>query len=476
MRFRPFSLRRAQTVGICLAGLLLAPLQVWAQGGVRPERPNRALFGGGYGDTEHSLIATAQLGAGTGVTGGDGQEATDPEGEPSLTTPASSSFANWNGALVYSVSRRRFSLETGISRSSSYFPTEAEFEGSGVRSATGVNANLQAQVRTRTSIHAGYAMSREPLSVLSLLPRLDGGAASPLLPLDYYIGGGASVDYVRQSATLDVTHNVSRRASLSLGYSAHQARLGEEQGRWRGGFAGSLSYGISRGVALRAGYGLEEFVVADRPTELPVFPIDGPEGEPVETSATAPEPTLRRVRGQWLDLGIDFSRELSVSRRTRLSLNTGSKMMGDLDRRRFEVVGSAALTREIGRSWSTALGYERNVGFVDALDRVAFTEGLTGSLSGLFGRRVSLAADTGVSRGHVGSASEQNTYMAYRAGGGLTIGLARTIGMGIHYSYYRYRFDELVAPEAFPATALSRQTVRVSFDLLAPIFVRARRP
>jgi opacity protein-like surface antigen len=85
--------------------------------------------------------------------------------------------------------------------------------------------------------------------------------------------------------------------------------------------------------------------------------------------------------------------------------------------------------------------------------------------------------DGGGSRGEISGGTVDNSFGVYRAGAGMTVGLTQSLGIGVRYSYFRYRFDMAnQVPTVFPGTELSRHAIRVSLDLFAPLYTRARRP
>src|SRR5690606_24099184 len=111
--------------------------------------------------------------------------------------------------------------------------------------------------------------------------------------------------------------------------------------RWRNGVRGFYRRRFTQGLSMRLGYGYERFTTEEQLGELM---------------------RSRPIQGHWFDVGVDYSRDatINLTRRTTLSFDMGTKMLADIDRRRFDVVGSAVLHREIGRTWSAALAYNRN--------------------------------------------------------------------------------------------------------------------
>lgn len=442
--------RRTLSVALLVTGLMASPAVAQDIPGVaRPDRPNRALFGGGYGATEQSLVFTGQLGGGVGTNGRTEGNETGGAGDL-FAEGRSSASANLDGTLAYAMARRRLSLGASATSSSRYFP-EA---GGTYTSAQDGRMDLRVETGPRTLFTVSGGASREPLSALSLLPGLEDAAALPLLPLDYGIGDGRVV-YVRQDVSADLVHNLSQRASLGVGYHGNRSSItGGDAARWSSGVNGVFTYALARGLALRLGYGVNETAYA--------------------SSDDAPE---RRVRYHRIDAGVDFNRALSISRRTTLTVSTGTLVMNERDRRRYEVVGSAILRREIGRSWYSSVAYTRDVELLDVLAAPTFTESVTANINGLLGRRVRVFGDGGGSRGEISGGTVDNSFGVYRAGAGMTVGLTQSLGIGVRYSYFRYRFDMAnQVPTVFPGTELSRHAIRVSLDLFAPLYTRARRP
>lgn len=433
-------------VGVCL-GAGSAGAQ---QPGVnRPERPNRALFGGGYSATDQSLVFNGQAGGGASFIVDQQDAGVSPS--PVLEPRSFSSFASFDGTLAYTVGRERIGMSASAGSSTRYFP---ESGGIWAHGQTG-EVSLRLQATRRTSLSARFGVAREPLSALALLPGLKDDGSLPLTSLDYGIGPDSLI-YLRQDAMVSLSHSLTSRAMVDVGYHLNRAFVSERQiDRWSGGFLAGLGYNIGRGLALRLGYGLDESVY--------------------EASGNGDE--TRTIRQHRIDAGVDFNRALSISRRTTVAFRTGSMVLRDAGRTRYELVGSAALRREIGRSWFSSLTYNRDVEFVEVLTQPAFTDSLTGTVSGSIGRRVGITADAGVMRGEVGVAVTTNTYVVQRAGAGLTYGLTNALGLSVRYSFFNYSFagDEGL-PGGLPQSGLARQAVRVSLDFIAPLFSRMRRP
>jgi len=71
-------------------------------------------------------------------------------------------------------------------------------------------------------------------------------------------------------------------------------------------------------------------------------------------------------------------------------------------------VGTAILTRQIGRSWSSYVAYNRSAGFNALFARPVISDNVTAGLNGLIARRVQFGSIIGLSRGNVGFSGPAN--------------------------------------------------------------------
>ncbi len=427
----------------CMASVMVWHAALGAQGRPPSDRSERALFGGGYGATGHSLILGGQAGAGASTGSRRGEDGTDS---------GSSQSATWDGTLAYSLGRGGLELGADARSSARYFLSAR----GATATANSGRLNVSFSPGQRTQVFARGGIVREPLSALAFLPGFEDDQVVPIDPLDYSIGEAPLV-LVRKDVSVGINQNLSRRTTVSFSYYASEADGGGESDagidRWTGGFLGSLRHAVGRDLGVRIGYGL-----------------DTAEYQP---SDAAPAVKVRRHR---IDLGVDYGRSLSISRRTTLSFSTGSMVLADEGHHRYEIVGSAVLRHQMGRTWQSSLEYTRDAGFLDVLTKPAFVQSLTSTVSGRVGGRLRVFGDAGASEGQVGGVISSSDYALYRVGGGLSVDFARLFGVGVRYSYFRYRLsgeDDLVGGLS---SSFSRQTIRIGLEMSAPLFVRSRRP
>jgi hypothetical protein len=157
----------------------------------------------------------------------------------------------------------------------------------------------------------------------------------------------------------------------------------------------------------------------------------------------------------------------------------------------------------IGRSWSTGVFYRRNADFVEGITGIVQTDSVGTYLGGQLGRRMSVNAQAGATRGGIGL-ENQNPFTTYFAGAGTSIAVSREVGIGVNYSYYRSEFasgDFLLTPglQNYQGHSVSTslgwrylqfgvaysrshylsnrdQSLTASVSLFAPLFARTRRP
>ena len=457
-----------------LTGLVEAP--AFAQGPTdgRPSRPYRGLFGGGYGNTDQSLMLNASFGSGydDNVLLG----AVGPQG--AVQGPKTASVVDdISGNLSYSLSRKRASLaisgggsETAYqSLPNPWYPT------------IGVSATGSFLATSRTRISIAESIGYRPLSLLPVLPLL---ATTSFLadktfiskadtalanlgdqPLDVQPravnsvsadSGAVSTNYTSWSTAASVSHSLTRRISLSLNAGDQQSTSPSHTFDLSIQSVGaSMSVAIAKGLDLRAGYG---------------------EQRAVYQLGTGHEQT---VPSHNIDVGLALNRALSISRRLTLSFSSGLSSFagqGAFGRTGYFVSGGATLVREIGRTWSASVGYSRSVNYIEIFREPVFTDNAVASVGGFINHRVQLSSSVGTGRGTVGLADPNGGFKSSYVTTGATIGITRLLGTSISYSYYRYNFEAGVILPVGVARQTDRQDLRAALVFTAPLFTRTRKP
>jgi opacity protein-like surface antigen len=357
------------------------------------------------------------------------------------------------GSLAYTLSRTKVTVGASASSSVRYYPSlEARQYVSGHSGSIGTTVH----VSPRTAFSANGTVSYQPFSFTNMFP------ATIVGPLDEPVVGAitepdldqasTTTSYLSTAGTASFSQRLARRVMFSLAYSyqaSETAFFGDHYTHHGGN--GSFSVSLSRGLALRLGYGYQE--------------------ARFDSGAD-------KQSSQSYDVGLDFNRALSFSRRTTLQFSTGS--MGVSDGRgntSYRVIGSAHLNHEVGRTWLASAGYDRNLQFVDTILQPVFSDSVNGTFGGLLNRRTQVNLGVRGSIGGVASGqSANNDYDTYLGSAGLSFAVSRNVNLGADYTYYRYRFDSGVPLPPGVAHNVDRQSIRGSVSFWAPLFTRSRRP
>jgi hypothetical protein len=437
------------------------------QQGARPraERPYRGLFGGGVGDAQQLLDITLLVGA--GVVEGVPVDALDPllppqGAEPSVDADTSiagsavsfgsserRTYGNVMTRLSYALTRPRVSVGATAATEGRYFRTATPEYVGDYNGALGVS--LQMSERLEVRVNQGVAV--HPYTALALpAPLMD-----PLLGGMSLAGQDVATrreDYVSYMGGGDLAYMLSPRSSLSFSHSYHASDFTTEASDlFSRATSGRLRVGVSRGLGLRLGYGLNE-----------------------GRYATATGPTV--VRAHTLDAGVDFNRAISFSRRTRVAFATGTAALADGGRTTFHLVGNASVTQEIGRTWDLSVAFNRGFQFVERFREPFFSDSMTAGVSGLVTRR--LQARSGIS-GTFGNTDVTGgggdfRYHTYQTASALVLALSRHVGFQIEHVYYLHRFAAATPLAPGLARDLDRHGLRANVILWAPLVYRARRP
>jgi hypothetical protein len=410
----------------------------------RPERPYRGLFGGGVGNAEQLLTVNVSLGAGYDDNifgdGGTGGVSSDPR------TARGGSYGVLSGGVSYSLDRRRIAFGASVNGSTRYYSDVFE----GLVGAYGGTVGGTFRLSEGQTLRANQSINHQPYLQLVVFPQLfEIPVGQGTLPsLDF---ATAESDYFSYDSSVEYTAGVGRRGSLSLSYG-RQLHDFETEGNdftSQGGHAAYV-HRLTQGLGLRLGYGHRE----------------GRYPAAAET---------RVVTWQNWDVGLDYSRALSFSRRTKFAFSTGSSAIGGYDRTYYRLTGDVSLTREIGRTWDGSIAYSRGVGFIEAFAEPFFSDSFTVSFGGMMSRRLQFRAAAGGALGSVGLSGNQD-YNTYYASASLQHALSRFLGLGTEYFYYRYNFDATAQLPSGMSRELDRQGVRAYISLWAPLIHRARRP
>jgi hypothetical protein len=415
----------------------------------RPERPSRALFGSGVGDVSQLLTASASLGGGF-----DSSLASDARGNRGVSSTDFDSSGDGivtglRAALGYSLSTEDASVVAAAETAPRYYPSlhDRIFR----RDMAVVRGTLNLPLSIVAMGSAGYV----PYSVLSLARGGTDVDDTELPDTDFPV---SLHHYVTWKAGLSTSHRLSRRAWITADTTYSTRRLGVDGRQFRTAAGGGrLRYQVGVNTFLKAGYHYADAQYSD---ELSY---------------------ARHV----IDLGADFSRDLSIARRTTFSFSTGTSMITypvDADqpagrgaRNRFRLSGAAQLRHEMGRTWTASLGYQRGVQFLEAWPDPLLSDSVTAKVDGSVSRRVQFSASARASTGRNARLADENGFNLYHGAATLTYAFNRHVNVGLLMTTYHHRFGEQVTlPPGF-GPWFDRHRVIAQISVWAPLLSRSRR-
>lgn len=261
----------------------------------------------------------------------------------------------------------------------------------------------------------------------------------------------AAMRAIRSSSAADFRYTAGRRLTFETSGRFTSTRLDGSQAQLRqASGAAHLTLSMGRDVSLVTGYGVQQ-------------------GRYRLLGVAAPPADIQNI-----DLGLDYHRALSVSRRTTVGFSSGPVVVRDRLGRTMRTVlgGQARLNHQIGRTWQATAAFVRSVAFLDAFVSPMVTDGLRVNVGGLVRRRVELmlAADGLHGRAAtatIGSGAESRTDSATGTAR-MAVGLSRATALTVEYRYQYSRMDGTALAGTLPR-GLDRQSVRVGVDVRVPL-------
>ena len=158
--------------------------------------------------------------------------------------------------------------------------------------------------------------------------------------------------------------------------------------------------------------------------------------------AYGPSVPSKRYSYRSFDIGVDYSKPLSISRRTTVSFGTGTSAIDDGIETFFNIIANASLNHQISRSWEANLVYARGMGVVAGFSEPFFADSVSANARGHLSRKVSMEMGAGFSNGAVGMGSRGDDYLSFQANSRVEWVVTRErIGVYGDYYYYAYDFD-----------------------------------
>jgi hypothetical protein len=256
----------------------------------------------------------------------------------------------------------------------------------------------------------------------------------------------------RYGGNAEFRMQAARHSTVTVGYNYTKTDLSRDP---IGSFdvrsvGATFSHAVSQSASLRMGYALEESTY---------------EG------SSAPS-----TRIQNLNIGIDYRKPLSQSRRSYLRFTTGSIISEQVagvraegEGRRIQAIGSASLVHQIGRTWSGQAQYRREVGYLEGFAQPVFSDSANVAVRGLLTRRADLSLNANYITGTSAIRQGAPRFESYSASARLRRALHRSLAVYVEYLYYHYNFHEVVDRPLGLPQEFNRNGVRVGLSLWIPV-------
>jgi hypothetical protein len=454
---------RTHSLALAIVAAAIAGLPARAQAQMRPFQ---GLFGTDS-DRRQTLVANFSLYGGydDNVVGNS-----QAGGTATRAAQVGSSLAGVSANLAYAKNGQRLNYALSLDSGARYFPEASDLSAA----SYGLGAGLGYKLSRYSRLSLSQAVSYRPRYQLGLLDSLEDPTLGEAVPsnLDFTVTKRESWIY---RTTVGFDRQLGRRTDLGLTYSFYKqdfqggdAMLPPDPlpttplpgpgdplsptttfiGTFRdvtiqaGGF--KLQHKLSRGFGLHAGY--------------------------TYSRADYPAPQNRLVEQHILDIGADYSRGFSPSRKTTFTFSTGSGIIERAGIRRFRLTGTAALVHQFSRMWVGNVRYRRGLGFLGAFDEPYFADTVTTGLTGYLSTRVRWNLQAGYTSGQIGLQTAPDKGVKTVSGStSMDVVITPLLSAFAQYIYYQYEFQQGVSLPAGLDRQFDRQGVRVGLMLRLPL-------
>jgi hypothetical protein len=216
-------------------------------------------------------------------------------------------------------------------------------------------------------------------------------------------------------------------------------------------------------------------------------------------TTTAPETTTTPAAGAttiadegekkaWthtLDVGLGYGDGITfrLGRHYVLSLGVGTAIAKNGDPKSvaltgkstaFTVTGNATLSRSLGRTWGTSIGYNRGTSYVVGFAQQMVSDSANAGIGGPIGRRLDVSLGAGASRGQMlFGAGGDDSIISYMGSARMSYALFSHLGFYAQASYYRFSLPPGL-PSFMFVPDLNRRSVMVGLSTWVPLIKHRR--
>lgn len=411
----------------------------------RASRPYRGLFGSGV-DQDAGQVLAVNVAAGGGYDDNLLAEASGAGGIGRTGAIQGGRLGTVTGALNYSSVGDRARWGASLAVATRFYPDVEPH----TLSSRNFSINSTNTLTARTTMTVGANASYRPFWMGALFAASDASftelSQTDLVAVDptNLDRSGNFDEYLTYGGTLTLNHRLSNRTTANAAYTYRGADAKRYSGRFQQQMIrGGVQRQFTQALALDLGYTL-------RRSEY------GPTNDRDD---------------HIVNIGINYNRTLSFSRRTSLSFATGTSAVENDRRRIFRATGAATLAHEMGRSWTASASYNRGLRFLETISEPVFADSANVVVGGLLHRRLNFTSSFHASLGNFGRSNidtrATNLLLSY--------GLTPNVSIQATYGYFQYEFGSGAPLPAGVPPLVERQSVKLQVALWAPIFQRARR-
>jgi hypothetical protein len=370
-------------------------------------------------------------------------------GRPSVSSAQSGFYSAVSAGLVYTHAGDATSFRSWANSAVAYYPALDNLTAIYSQLGLAVSAPIGKRISVYASPYADYR-PRYSLRLFPLpaIPEPDSDLAvpeqtvTPAPDLDY---SAIQQESYRYGGNVGLNLSITNRLGLGVDYGRSQTSTegGLTDMQVQGGGA-SLRYRLTQNASFRAGYSRQEarYETLDR------------------------QPRLT----EHVNIGVDYRKPLSITRRTHLRFGAGSALADDgRGRRRLQATGTASLIHQMKRTWSASADYRREVGFLEGFDQPVLSDSVGAALGGLMSRRLEFSTGVRYFDGAIGLTTNAQRFESYSAWVRARTALTRSLAAYAEYLFYHYEFDErLTRPPGLPPR-YSRNGVRIGLSWWLPL-------
>lgn len=312
---------------------------------------------------------------------------------------------------------------------------------------------LTAELSRRTTLSISEGVTYAPSYLYGLFQQLAAPSVGGVVPSASNYG----VDGVQSLATMstaNLTQHLTPRAAFVL--TGSYGRTDMINNFVGSGYSdllnysagGAFTYSLNKGMTVRTGY----------------------------TYRDGQYTNLIRSKEHDIDLGVNYTRPISQTRKLNLNVSVGPRIMdqssdatGLAPLQTFGVVADVGVSRQIGRTWTAEGGYHRGLAFIEGLPGPAYTDSAAASTRGFISRRVDLSIAGSVARGNLSQFQTASAFTTYTADARLQRAVGDKMAFYTEYLYYFYDFGRGIHLPVGVSPTLTRNTIRVGLSLWLPL-------